>query len=294
MQLIFRGKVPYIISARCILANDLIIDNNFITCNTAKLEINKGQWTSSEDIKTVVEWLDNKELFLNGFEKINSPGKQIKVTYRDKHLFGEFYCSAIDIIRNNQGEFKILARDCKFNDSATKKETEQICKSTTYTDKCITDINIENIPHLHFSEIASAVILNLNNDSSKSDIITKEDVLYDDLKISLDIITRNIIFRGYWKNTRTKYDREGFLIEYGTFISYIASIEFETIQQLKEYICKIKNSFDSNIKFKEFSYVVGFHAESEIIGTKGMRIIELNSILQTNFRKSVDNNYDSY
>ena len=291
MLLKFRGKVPYIISTWCVFADDLQINNNEVTCNTANIAINRGQWTSSEDIKTVVEWLEDKELFCNGFEKIDSFGKQIKVTYRNKDLYGEFYCSSVDIIKSFQGDIKIIARECVFNDPMTKKETEQICKITSSTNTNKTDINIENIPHLHFSEIEFEKSFEKNSDLNKNDIITNDDVLYDNLKLYIHLSECELRFKGFWKNTRTKYDREGFLVEFGTYITYSASIIFDTIHQLKDYLCKIEKDYELNIRFDENTYFDGFNTETEIVGTKGIKIIDLNSILQTNFNKSVDNDY---
>lgn len=289
MKLKFRGKVPFVISTWCLESSFVEIQNDKVYYD-ARIDISRGEWTESENIKKVVDTFKSKNTFLESFKEISPDSKnRIKITYRIEDKIGEFYCSNIVISNLYKQDFTIVAENCVYINPIS--EIDAILEGLFPSDKAAKQksINLNNIPFFHISEVPSQEKISLNFKA----IINDKDIINEDLNIKINFIEYSIIYSGFKKNTREKWDKEGFRIEYGEIYNYRASKKFNSLEKLEDYLGQIGNiitfilDFGTNDILNNNSFI----SSSQLIGTKGNKVKELNSILGVEFIKEI-NDYE--
>lgn len=286
MKLVFRGKVPFVINTRCLESSYVEIHNDRI-CYDAKIDISNVAWTEAENIKKVNGLLHSKNTFLETFEEISpNEGYRIKITYRIEDIIGEFYCTSIEIIQPYNQGFSLIAKNCVYKNPIL--EIEAVIANIFSSDKAAKQKNIDlnNIPNIHISEVPSHEQIPLSFET----IITDTEIADKDFDITINYIEYSVTYSGFMKNTREKYDKEGFRIEYGRIYYYHAFKKFKTLEELEEYLGHIGNIFTFILDFrtKNILQKCNFISSSQLIGTKGNKVKELNSILGVEFIKEID------
>ena len=286
MKLKFRGIVPHVISTWCLESSFVEIQTDKVYYD-ARIDLSRGEWTESENIKKVVNTFKSKTTFLESYKEISpDPNNRIKITYRIENKIGEFYCSNIAIPNLYKQDFRMIAENCVYINPIS--EIDAILEGLFPSDKAAKQksINLIDIPYFHISEVPSQEQISL----SFQTIITDKDIVNEDLSIKINYIEYSIIYSGFMKNTREKWDKEGFRIEYGEIYNYRASKKFNSLEELEDYLGQIGNIFTFILDFgtNDILNNNSFILSSQLIGTKGNKVKELNSSLNVEFIKEID------
>ena len=224
--------------------------------------------------------------------------RRLNALFEKDGKIGEFQCKKIIWIKNELCAIDVVALDT-YSESQIKENVKktQLLNFKNHIHELHSCLSISSFHRIHVTDVdvdckieaqypLNAYILDdplYYWDRDKRGIPTKGRI-DDNVRALLSFCDKSIKFGAYIREVETTMNREGQEENYGHIFCYNAKKMFKTIEDMNFYIKKLSEKFSVH----QYNRAGIFNINTELKGTKGLRIDDLQKQLDIFFKVEID------
>ena len=224
--------------------------------------------------------------------------RRLNALFEKDGIIGEFQCRKIIWLKNELCAIDVVALDT-YSESYIKERVSktQLLNFKNHIYELHSCLPISSFHRIHITGVdvdckieakypLNAYILDsplYDWDRENRGVPTKERI-DDNVRVHLDFCNKSIKFGACIREIETTMNREGLEEFYGRIFGYSATKLFNTIEDMNFYIKKLDDKFAVH----HYHQTSVFNINTELKGTKGLRIDDLQKQLEIFFKIEID------